>query len=277
VTGLRARATGRHARWTVGIAMTIALVAGTSAVMAQRGGRIDGLGDFFNPFRGRGGGEPIAPNTPYDGRFTFVRLRYGPPSDFAAQGMQWTHDYPLGEQHFMKIINELTNLNPHTTETNVLDIADPELFKYPVAYLCEPGRLFDITDEGVANLRDYLTKGGFLIVDDFRYEDWPYFEQQMLRVLPAAQFRDLDVSHPIFNAFFAIKALEVPQYYDQGPAMFRAVFEDNDPTKRIMVMINYNTDISEYWEFSDTGFKPIDESNEAYKIGVNYVIYGMTH
>ena len=177
----------------------------------------------------------------------------------------------------MKIMNELTYLNPHTDETNILGIGDPELFKYPVAYLCEPGPAFEMSDEDVANLRDYLQKGGFLIVDDFRYYDWKYFENQILRVLPHAQFQDLDASHPIFHAFFEIKTLDVPQYYDPPPAMFRAIYEDNDPKKRIMVMINYNTDISEYWEWSDTGLKPIDESNEAYKIGVNYIIYRMTH
>jgi hypothetical protein len=69
----------------------------------------------------------------------------------------------------------------------------------------------------------------------------------------------------------------VPQAYDEGRPFFRGVFEDNDPNKRLIAMINYNTDISEYWEFSDTGLKPIDESNEAYKLGVNYIMYGMTH
>jgi hypothetical protein len=252
-----------------------ALLVAVTAVLAQRG-PFGGFGaESFSgdPYRG----NAIAPNIPYDGRFTFVRLRYGPPTDFVSQRLMWSHDYPLGEQHFMKIVNELTYLNPHTIETNILDIGDPELFKYPIAYLCEPGYAFDMSDADATNLRDYLHKGGFLIVDDFRFHDWPYFEQQMLRVLPGAQFRDIDETHPIFNAFFAIKTLDVPQNYDMGPPMFRAIFEDNDPQKRMMVMINYNTDISEYWEFSDQGFKPIDETNEAYKIGVNYIIYGMTH
>ncbi|MCC7417965.1 MAG: DUF4159 domain-containing protein [Acidobacteria bacterium] len=258
-------------RWRRALAaLALAAMAGGAVALAQRGGVGGG-------FRGLRGGIPVAPNIPYDGRFTFVRLRYGPPTDFVSQRLMWSHDYPIGEQHFMKILNELSYLNPHTAETNILGIGDPELFKYPVAYLCEPGRAFDMTDEEAANLRDYLHKGGFLIVDDFRYEDWGYFEAQMRRVLPSAQFQDIDQTHPIFNSFFAIKQLEVPQMYDQGPPIFRAIFEDNDPRKRIMVMINYNTDISEYWEFSDTGFLPIDESNEAYKIGVNYVIYGMTH
>ena len=244
-----------------------------------------GGGDPGQRRPGGGGGRnfpgqdvhPIIPNIPYDGRFMFVRLRYGPPTDVATQRMMWTHDYPVGEQHFMKIMNELTYLNPHIDETNVIGIGDPELFKYPVAYLCEPGFAFDMTDDDVANLRAYLNKGGFLIVDDFRYQDWGYFQEQIKRVLPNGQFKQLDVTSPIFHAFFEIKSLDIPQYYDPPPAEFRAIYEDNDPKKRIMVMINYNTDISEYWEWSDTGLKPIDESNEAYKIGVNYIIYGMTH
>jgi hypothetical protein len=251
----------------VALGVGLAVVIGAATVVAQRRGGFGGGGRYA---------EPILPNIPYDGRFTFIRLRYGPATAFASQRIPWSHDYPNGEQHFMKIMNELSYLNPHTDETNIIGIGDPELFNYPVAYLCEPGAWF-MSDEEAANLREYLQKGGFLIIDDFRYQHWSNFEQQMTRVLPSARFYDLDASHPIFHAFFEIKSLDVPQYYDPPPAIFRAVFEDNDPHKRIMVMINYNTDISEYWEWSDTGFKPIDESNEAYKIGVNYIIYGMTH
>jgi hypothetical protein len=244
------------------------ILASVATALAQRRGGFGG---------GRFSQTPIVPNTPYDGRFTFVRVRYGPDYGFVSQRLPWSHDYPTGERHFMKIMNEVSYLDPHTDESNILGIGDPELFNYPVAYLCEPGYGFSLTDEEALNLRTFLNKGGFLIVDDFRYQDWGFFEQQMRRVLPTAQFRDLDLSHPIFHAFFEIKTLDVPQYYDPPPAIFRAIFEDNDPAKRIMVMINYNTDISEFWEWSDTGFKPIDESNEAYKIGVNYIIYGMTH
>ena len=104
------------------------------------------------------------------------------------------------------------------------------------------------------------------------------FEYSFRQVLPNAKFVDLDISHPIFHAFFEIPSFDiVPQAYDEGRPVFRGVFEDNDPSKRLIAMINYNTDISEYWEFSDTGLKPIDESNEAYKLGVNYMMYGMTH
>ena len=229
---------------------------------------------------GFGGGRfsqiPIEPNAPYDGRFTFVRMRYGPDYGYASQRLPWSHDYPAGERHFMKILNEVTYLGPHTEESDILPLDSPDLFRYPVAYLCEPGT-WTMTDEEAANLRKYLLKGGFLIIDDFRYNHWPNFEAQMARVLPEGKIYELPLDNLIFHAFFEIKTLNVPQYYDPPPAYFRAIFEDNDPAKRVMVMINYNTDISEYWEWSDTGLKPIDESNEAYKIGVNYIIYGLTH
>ena len=253
-------------------AIAVLILAGmaTTALAQRRGGFGGGFGG------GRRRQEAIRPNAPYDGRFTFVRVRYGPDFGFASQGLPWSHDYPAGEQHFMKIVNELSYLNPRTEETNILTFDDPELFKYPVAYLCEPGG-WVLSDQEAVSLRTYLHKGGFMIVDDFRYQHWGNFEEQIRRVLPEARIYDLDLSSAIFHAFFEIKTLDVPQYYDPPPAMFRAIYEDNDPAKRIMVMINYNTDISEFWEWSDTGLKPIDESNEAYKLGENYIIYGMTH
>jgi hypothetical protein len=220
----------------------------------------------------------IQPNTPYDGRFTFVRLRYGPPVAYASQRVFWSHDYPTGERNFMSIMNEVTYLAPHIEETNVTSFSDAEIFKYPLAYLCEPGPFFQLTDEEVANFRAYLLKGGFVIVDDFRFQHWEFFEAQMRRVLPDVRFFDLDETHPIFHTFFEIdKPAEYPNMYDQGKPIFRGIYENNDPTKRLMMIINYNTDISEFWEFSGTGMVPIESSNDAYKLGVNYIMYGMTH
>ena len=257
------------ARTSVAALTLVLLAAGGGVALAQRGGLFGG---------GPRGFALVKPNPTYDGRFTFVRLRYGPPTAYVGQQIPWSHDYPTGEQHFMKIMNELTYLKPHTEETSIYALDDPELFKYPVAYLCEPGG-WSMTDHEAETFRTYLQKGGFLIVDDFRYVHWDNFEYQMRRILPGVQFFELDESSPIFHdAFFQITGLaNVPNYYDPGPPIFRGIYEDNDPKKRLMAIINYNTDISEFWEWSDTGLKPVDESNEAYKLGVNYIIYGMTH
>jgi hypothetical protein len=220
-------------------------------------------------------------NTPYDGRFVFVRLSYE--TNLASYGFRrgrgapWAHDYPRADMHFMKILGELTLLAPRTDGSNVLALDDPELFKFPIAYMCEPG-LWRPSDRDVESLRAYLAKGGFVIFDDFRGPDWYNFEAQMRRVLPDHRLLELDGTHPVFHSFFEIpKPLEfVPPYGDQPP-VFYGIFEDNDPRKRMMVVAGLNNDFGEYWEFSDTGWVPIDLSNEAYKFGVNYVMYAMTH
>ncbi|MGE0451366.1 MAG: DUF4159 domain-containing protein [Vicinamibacterales bacterium] len=228
----------------------------------------------------RFGGPEIKANTPYDGQFTFVRLRYGPPVPFASQRIPWTHDYPLGEQHFMQIMNEVTYLRPHITETNVMALDDPQLGLYPVAYMAEPG-YWTITDDEADAFRAWLLKGGFVIFDDFAENrgGWDYFASQWNHVIPGGRWFELDGTHPIFHSFFEIPSPhEFLPPYDRGlrPA-FMAAFENNDPDGRLMALANFNNDISEYWEFSNEGFAPISETNEAYKLGVNYVVYAMTH
>jgi hypothetical protein len=100
----------------------------------------------------------------------------------------------------------------------------------------------------------------------------------MKRVVPEGEFKELDASDQIFHSFFEVDDLDIiPQAYIAGRPVFRGLFEDNDPEKRLQMIVNYNTDISQYWEWSGRGLRPFDETNEAYKLGVNYVIYGLTH
>jgi len=258
----------KRALWA--LAAGAVLFAGSTALAQRQGGR------------GFGGGSnaPIKPNLPYDGRFTFVRLRYTPPIAYQTQRVPWSHDYPEGEENMLKILNEISGVEPRVEQSNIIALEDPEICKYPVAYMCEPGRNFYVTDDAAKNMRAYLQKGGFLIIDDFRYYDWENFEEQMLRILPEARALDVPPSDPIFHSFFEIDPGNVPNYYDRtagGRPIFRGIYENNDPRKRMMVMIAYNTDVSEYWEWSGTGLKPMDESNEAFKLGVNWFMYGLTH
>jgi len=233
----------------------------------------------------RYGWNPTIRNIPYDGRFTFVRIRYqSSPEGFWA-GPSWRHGYPLAEQNLMHIMKDICLLDGHTDDINVVTLDDPGLFKYPVAYIIEVG-FWTMTDAEVAGLRRYLHKGGFLIVDDFKMEGWRGirgggwgpFAANVERVLPGARFFDMNQSHPIFHSFFEIRFLDnFPQAYNVGKPVFRGVYEDNDPRKRLLMIVNYNTDISQFWEWSGRGLRPVDDTNEAYKLGVNYLIYGMTH
>jgi hypothetical protein len=253
-----------------------------AAAFAQR--RFDDFG--FGGYRAR---VPPIHNVPYDGRFTFVRIKYetAPGGYWAGGRPAWVHGYPLAEQNLMRIMTDMSELDPHVDDINVLTLDDPELFKYPVAYIIEVG-WWSLTDVEAAALRAYIQKGGFVIVDDFKMlgwrgtdtGGWEPFAQNMNRVLPGVRFFDMEASHPIFHSFFELnerKLDDVPQAYNSGRPIFRGVYEDNDPTRRLVMIINYNTDVSQFWEWSGRGLRPVDDTNEAYKLGVNYLIYGMTH
>ena len=219
-------------------------------------------------------------NIGYDGKLAFVRLRYA--NAFAGFGgrrgggreLPWAHDYPTADIHLMKIIHTLTSTAPHVDGSNIFSLDDPELMNHPISYMSEPG-FWTLSDTETLGLRAYLLKGGFIIFDDFRNNDWFNLEEQMKRVIPEGRFVEIDVTHPIFHSFFDIKDLHFLTSYNGSPTYW-AMFEDNDPAKRIIALANRDNDLGEYWEYSDTGADPIDFSNEAYKFGVNYWIYGLT-
>jgi hypothetical protein len=245
------------------LAAGLAVVGGAATLSAQRFGR------RYEP-------APEVTKLPYDGRFTFARIRF-PLSPYAGNDIKWAHDYPRAERHFMEILKELTSLRPTTGGGTVLDLADPDLFKFPLAYLCEPG-FWEPSEEDVVALRNYLKKGGFLIVDDFPARQWQPFEQILGRVLPGARAVPLDPKHPIFDSFYHIDDTDLQLGgYMAGQGQFLGVFEDDDPSKRLLMVINFNQDVGEFWEYSDEGLMPVDLSNAAYKLGVNYVVYAMTH
>ena len=244
----------------------------------------DGLTATFRP-------DPNAVELPldyenfrYDGRFTFARIRFEPPryrrgGFYWGLDLKWNHDYPWGEENFTRILAEYTSLSINTGGGDIYSLNEPGLFRRPFAYLCEVG-FWHPSDQEAENLRAWLLKGGFLVVDDFfQHRALGNFLEQMQRVLPGYDAVELDVSHPVFDSFFHIETLDfkhgvgfehlVPVYY--------GFFEDNDPSGRLIVIANYNQDIGDYWEWSGNDYWPVALTNEAFKLGVNYVIYGMTH
>ena len=221
-------------------------------------------------------------NAPYDGLYHFVRILYssnrgGGYGRRRGGGAMWAHDYPRAERNFLSIMAETTFVGSQTEGSNVLTFDDPELFKYPISYIVEVGD-WNPTEEEVEALGDYLHKGGFLIVDDFRGSyALDNLEFHLRRALPELNMVMIDETNDIFDSFFRVVPQDVIPPYGGGAPIWYGVYEDNDPAKRLMVIINFNNDIAEYWEFSDLGYYPIDLANEAYKLGVNYVVYGLTH
>jgi hypothetical protein len=109
-------------------------------------------------------------------------------------------------------------------------------------------------------------------------QQWAHFEAQMRRILPEGRLMRLAQTHPIFDSSFRVQDIDAIVHPMTGirPSYY-GIFENNDPAERLMVVANYDNDVPEYWEWSGQGLYPFDTSNEAYKLGVNYLIYGLTH
>src|SRR5829696_8543413 len=166
-------------RWSGRLAILVLLISMVALpALAQRGRR------FFIP----ASAAPVK----YDGRFVIVRLWYQ-----AYPG--WSYDYPDMEQNLTLILKELTSIPAHPDGSNIFRMDDPELLKFPVAYLSEPGYWYP-TDSEALGLRTYLAKGGFVIIDDLHFEqEWHVFEAAMRKVLPDGRIDRLQQSHPVFN------------------------------------------------------------------------------
>jgi len=258
----------RRARWA-GLALVLG-VGGAGLVMAQRGfyRGVNGEAALYAP-----------PNPRYDGRFTYARIRYTQTCcvyNGQYRDVKWGHDYPRSDFHFPKLLEELTTMKVRTDSTAIVTFDDPQLFRYPWAYFCEPGYWMP-SDKEVEGMRNYLLKGGFLVIDDFVGNHWYNFEEQMRRVFPTLRPIPLAKDHPIFDSFYRIESLEFPHpNYPGITGKFYGFFEDNDPAKRMLAIVNYDYDVSEYWEYSDEGLFPVDLTNTAYKLGINYMIYTLS-
>ena len=250
--------------WLAGVATALAGAAGSVGTIPLRVEVVPAL-------------QGLPANPGYGAGFIFTRIRYGGSGfGFRRGGARWSHDYPRADSNLSMLLTELTTIDAETGGTNVLEIGDPELFKYPVAYISEPG-FWDMTDRQAVVLREYVLKGGFLIFDDFERRQLDNTLYQLARALPEYEPVHIDIDHPIFHSFFSMEDIYFPHPLVNVIPVYYALFEENDPQKRMLAIINHNNDIAEYWEWSAESWFPIDITNDAYKLGINYITYAMTH
>lgn len=200
-------------------------------------------------------------------------------------GGSWATDYPKGDRQFLIVLKRLVRLNAYDWE-NAVSLADPNIRRFPVIYAVEVGRM-EMTDEEVAGLRSYLDAGGFLIVDDFwGTREWSVFEWNMARVFPERTIEDIPPDHPLFSAYYDIEeVLQVPNI-NNGASGYqtherdgyipyvRGIFDDE---RRLMVVVNWNTDLGDAWEWAESPYYPLEYSTFAYEMGANMIVYGMSH
>jgi hypothetical protein len=278
---------------------TIILLLSISA-LAQFGGRSRGQfgGGRLAAFDGGGqtGGQCLVPGYRGSGEedlptprnidrtgFVYARVRYHVQPWWRAETREvpWHHDYPDGDTEFPDSLMRLTRTHTTSESYQIVDIDSKELFQYPFVYMSEPGYL-DLRPADVKNLREYLDRGGFLLMDDFRGNEFDMsqfdnMKQQMRKLFPDRELAVVPPNHVIFHLFFDLNSKDMlPPYrmYNSGEVQF---FGISDPKGNLQVMIDFNNDISEYWQALDVGQCSIHEAGTAVKLGVNYAIYAMTH
>lgn len=214
--------------------------------------------------------------------FTFVRLQY---RGNLTRLSSWEVDYPASDKNFLYQLRKQTNIKTAPNPKNIAIWSD-ELFDYPFAYILEVGSM-RLSKAEAEILREYLLRGGFIFVDDFHGGlEWKLFYTEFKKIFPKREPVDIPVSHPIFQCFYKIdKLIQIPglralfsgrtyERFDGHPARYLGVFDDKG---RLMMMICFNSDLGDAWEHAAEDYYPREYSNLAFKIGINAVIYSLTH
>jgi hypothetical protein len=222
---------------------------------------------------------PNHPNARFGRRYGFGHL------DWREGGTSWTQDYPRADRQFVVALRRLTRIHARSVEQPV-DPDDPtEVYNYPWLFAGEMGDWL-LTDAQAKRLRDYLLRGGFLMLDDFwGTEEWERFLESMSRVFPDRPIVEIEDTDPIFHVAYDLDdRYQIPGQWalrrnttyrnDGSVAYWRGIYDDRG---RIMVAMAFNSDIGDSWEFADSPHYPEKYSALGIRIGVNYVLYALTH
>jgi hypothetical protein len=194
----------------------------------------------------------------------------------------WAVDFPKSDQQFLIVIKRLIHLNAYDWENDV-DLDDPLLRRFPLIYMLEVGGMY-LTDEEVEALRGYMDAGGFVIVDDFWGQDeWDVFEYNFRRVYPDKQIVDITLDHPLYSAYYTIDHVEMTPAIGNTirrtecygcVTQVKGVYDDEG---RLMMVINFNTDLGDAWEWAEDPSYPLETSTYAFEMGANLIVYAMSH
>ncbi len=214
--------------------------------------------------------------------FTFARLRY---DSYGWEG--WTTDYPKADEQFIYGLRSWVHSALEISDDPIaVSMNEKDIFQHPFIYAVEPGHMV-LSKDDVANLREYLLRGGFLMMDDFWGEyEWENVREQMRKVFPEYPIREIPLTHPIFHCYFDIdEVLQVPQFFnyiyrgrthEKGgyTPYYMGVIDENE---RVMVFIARNADNGDAWEWIDDPRYPLKYGLGAYRLGMNLIVYAMSH
>jgi hypothetical protein len=264
---------------------------------------LTGLHAFQRPFREYPGREyenfPLPDDWREKTEWAFARLMYpatnrahgygwrrrGGPDDWTEGRSSWTTDYPRSDRHLSAAIRRLTRVHVRSVEQPINPEDGDEIYNWPWLYAVEVGH-WDLTNQQAAKLRDFLLRGGFFMCDDFHgVDEWQVFIDSMSRVFPDRPIVDLPNNDPIFHTIYDLDdRYQVPgaQYLRSGRTYefggtdpkWRGIYDDKG---RVMVAICHNMDLGDSWEWADDPRYDEKFSAMGIRIGVNYLVYSMTH
>jgi Domain of unknown function (DUF4159) len=215
--------------------------------------------------------------------FAFARLRY-PSFSSRYTFYSWGIDSPKSERQFVMGLRRLTRIHTRSVE-EIVNLEDDHVFVWPWMYAVEVGH-WDLTDLQCKRLREYLLRGGFLMVDDFHgTQEWAIFMASMARVFPERPVVEIQDNDEVFHVLYDLgERVQVPglQYLYSGRIAekdgfvprWRGIYDDEG---RLMVFICHNQDYGDAWEWADYPQYPEKYASQAYRLGINAVVYAMTH
>jgi len=190
----------------------------------------------------------------------------------------WSHDYPTAEEHILQILKEVSAIHTDRLSYKVVDLASDEIFKYPFSYVSHPGEVLP-SDEEIENLREYVERGGFIMLDDFGGQGQGPWEMEAFRDILRRAFPDRDMyrlpeDHELLRLSYQIDDLNMEHPMSGAKSAF---YGFNDSKGRLAMVICYANDVGDYWEFIDQPYYKLKPSAEALKLGVNIALYALTH
>lgn len=224
--------------------------------------------------QGLGGFRPtLQQNGPANTELVVARLRFGTNGRIGHRG--WSHNYPDSDRHLNSFLKRSTSINVDEFSYLIVDLGDEVLFNFPFVYLSEPGEML-LSDQEVIHLREYILRGGTIIMDDFDGTwQWDQMESQIRRAFPDRAFIPVHENHVIYSAHETLENLQaMSQHVPGGSITYYGLFTDDG---RLAIMAGHNNDLANFWEWYGNGSMPLKPSTDAFRLGTNAVIYSMTH
>lgn len=222
----------------------------------------------------RGGrGWRITQNDPPAKEFTAARWHFGTNGSIGHMG--WSHNYPNSDINLNEFLERATLVDMAIDSYRIIELGAQDVFDYPFAYVSEPGEM-ELTEQEVINLREYVQRGGFILMDDFDGAwQWAQMHSQIKRAFPDNDFVRLPLDHVVFSVHTPLEDLQaMANHVPGGSITYYGLF---DHKGRLAILAGHNNDLANFWDWYADGRMPLKPSTDAFRLGTNAVIYSFTH